>query len=201
MRTLPIFLVMFMTAATLAAGDSKDTVKFAPGPASSYPAKQTNGHVTVAAVAYDTEELAHSAFGKLNPNQYGILPILVIIQNDTDQPLRLEHLQTEYTTADGHHVEATPADEVQTLGGADRPRVPTPSPLPIHRKHKNPLDVWEIDGRSFSAKLLPAHDSVSGFFYFQAEHQPGARFYLTGIKVAATGQDIFYFDFPLERPK
>ena len=166
MRTLPIFLVMFMTAATLAAGDSKDTVKFAPGPASSYPAKQTNGHVTVAAVAYDTEELAHSAFGKLNPNQYGILPILVIIQNDTDQALRLEHLQTEYTTADGHHVEATPADEVQTLGGADRPRVPTPSPLPIHRKHKNPLDVWEIDGRSFAAKLLPAHDSVSRVFLF-----------------------------------
>ena len=40
-----------------------------------------------------------------------------------------------------------------------------------------------------------------GFFYFQAAHEPGARFYLTGIKVAATGQDIFYFDFPLERPK
>lgn len=201
MKALPIFLVMVMTAATLAAGNTKDAVKFAPGPASSYRAKQTNGHVTVAAVAYDTEELAHSAFGKLNPNQYGILPILVIIQNDTDQPLKLEHLQTEYTTADGRHLDATPPDEVQTLGGAQRPNVPTPTPIPIHRKHKNPLDVWEIDGRSFSAKLLPAHDSVNGFFYFQTTHEPGARFYLTGIKVAATGQDIFYFDFPLESPK
>jgi hypothetical protein len=203
MKALLISLIVFMAAAASLADDNKDAGKFSPGPASSYPAKQTNDHVTVAAIAYDTEELAHSAFGKLNPNQYGVLPILVIIQNDTDQVLKLEHLETEYTDVNGRHLEATPSDEVQTLGGAERPGVktPTPIPIPIHKKHKNPLDVWEIDGRSFAAKLLPPHESVHGFFYFQTTHKPGSRFYLTGIKVAATGQDIFYFDFPLENPK
>ena len=163
--------------------------------------KQTNDHVTVAVVAYDTEELAHTAFGKLNPNQYGVLPVLVIIQNDTDQALKLDHLDVEYTSADGRNVEATPADEVQTLGGAERPNVPVGRPIPIHRKHKNPLDVWEIDGRSFAAKLLPPHESANGFFYFQTTHRPGSKFYLTGIKVASTGQDIFYFEIPLQSPK
>jgi len=201
MRALLISLIMFMAAATLLADNSKDTSKFSPGPASSYPAKQTNDHVTVAAIAYDTEELAHSAFGKLNPNQYGVLPVLVIIQNDTDQVLKLDHLETEYTGVDGRHVEATPADEVQTLGGVERPHVNTPTPLPIHRKHKNPLDVWEIDGRGFAAKLLPPHESVNGFFYFQTTHQPGSKFYLTGIKVASTGQDVFYFEIPMGNPK
>ena len=203
MRALLISLVIFMAAAASLADTNKDAGKFAPGAASSYPSKQTNDHVTVAAIAYDTEELAHSAFGKLNPNQYGVLPILVIIQNDTDQVLKLEHLETEYTDVNGRHLEATPSDEVQTLGGAERPGVktPTPIPIPIRKKHKNPLDVWEIDGRSFAAKLLPPHESVHGFFYFQTTHKPGSRFYLTGIKVAATGQDIFYFDFPLENPK
>src|ERR1700678_1241037 len=184
MRALLISLILFMAVATLAA-DNKDPAKFSPGPASSYPAKQTNDHVTVAATAYDTEELAHSAFGKLNPNQYGVLPILVIIQNDTDQVLKLDHLEAQYTGVDGRHIDATPADEVQTLGGPERPNVPVGSPIPIHRKHKNPLNVWEIDGRSFSAKLLPAHESVHGFFYFQTAHQPGSKFFLTGIKVAA----------------
>jgi hypothetical protein len=204
MKALLISLIMFMAAATLLADNSKDAGKFSPGPAASYPAKQTNDHVTVAAIAYDTEELAHSAFGKLNPNQYGVLPVLVIIQNDTDQVLKLDHLETEYTGVDGRHVEATPADEVQTLGGTERPRLPgggSPIPIPIHRKHKNPLDVWEIDGRSFAAKLLPAHESANGFFYFQTAHRPGSKFYLTGIKVAATGQDVFYFEIPLENPK
>jgi hypothetical protein len=186
---------------TLAADTNKDAGKFSPGPASSYPAKQTNNHVTVAVVAYDTEELTHTAFGKLNPNQYGVLPVLVIIQNDTDQALKLDHLETEYTGIDGRHLEATPAGEVQTLGGTERPNVPTASPIPIRRKHKNPLDVWEIDGRSFSAKLLPPHESVNGFFYFQTTHRPGSKFYLTGIKVAATGQDVFYFEIPMEVPK
>jgi hypothetical protein len=201
MRALLISLIMFMAAATLAADNNKDAGKFSPGPASSYPAKQTNDHVTVAAIAYDTEELAHSAFGKLNPNQYGVLPVLVIIQNDTDQALKLDHLETEYTGADGRHLEATPADEVQTLGGTERPHVPVARPIPIHRNHKNPLDVWEIDGRSFSAKLIPPHESANGFFYFQTAHQPGSKFFLTGIKVAATGRDILYFEIPLENPK
>jgi len=187
--------------ATLAADNNKDAAKFSPGPASSYPAKQTNDHVTVAAVAYDTEELAHTAFGKLNPNQYGVLPVLVIIQNDTDQALKLEHLDAEYTLVDNRQVEATPSTEVQTLGGTDRPKVPVASPIPIHRKHKNPLDVWEIDGRSFAAKLLPPHESVNGFFYFQTTHRPGSKFYLSGIKVAATGQEVLYFEFPLQNPK
>src|SRR5580692_5941065 len=201
MRALLSSLILFMAAVTVAAQSSKDAGKFSPGPASSYPAKQTNDHVTVAVVAYDTEELAHTAFGKLNPNQYGVLPVLVIIQNDTDQALKLEHLDAEYTMVDNRQLEATPATEIQTLGGTDRPNVPVAAPIPIHRKHKNPLDVWEIDGRSFAAKLLPPHESANGFFYFQTAHRPGSKFYLTGIKVAATGQDLFYFEIPLETPK
>jgi hypothetical protein len=185
----------------LLADSPKDAAKFSPGPASSYPAKQTNDRVTVAIDAYDTEELAHTAFGKLNPNQYGVLPVLVIIQNDTDQALKLDHLEVDYTGADNARVEATPPDEVRTLGGVAEPNVPVGRPIPIHKKHKNPLDVWEIEGRAFAAKLIPAHESASGFFYFQTSHRPGSKFYLTGVKVASTGQDIFYFEIPLENPK
>jgi hypothetical protein len=198
---LPIMAGLFFGGVTLVADASKDAAKFSPGPVSSYPAKQTNDHVTVAVAAYDTEELAHTAFGKLNPNQYGVLPVLVIIQNDTDQALKLDHLEVDYTGVDGSRVEATPAEEVKTLGGVERPNVPVARPIPLGRKHKNPLNVWEIDGRAFAAKLLPPHESANGFFYFQTTHRPGSKFYLTGIKVAATGQDVFYFEFPMENPK
>jgi hypothetical protein len=207
MRALLICLnlfmaVLFLGEGTLVADNAKDAAKFSPGPASSYRTKQTNDRVTVAVVPYDTEDLAHMAFGKLNPNQYGVLPVLVIIQNDTDQALKLEHLDAEYAGIDGRQVEATPADEVQTLGGTDRPNIQTTTnPLPKLHKHKNPLDVWEIDGRSFAAKLLPPHEEAHGFFYFQTTHRPGSKFYLSGIKVAATGQDIIYFEIPLDNPK
>src|SRR5580698_10453423 len=142
MRALSISLVIFMAAATLPADNNKDAGKFSPGPASSYPAKQTNDHVTVAAIAYDTEELAHTAFGKLNPNQYGILPVLAIIQNDTDEALKLDRIEVQYTEVNGKHLDATPASDVQTLGGASRPRVPVATPIPLPKKNKNPLNVW-----------------------------------------------------------
>jgi len=188
-----------MAAAVSLADNKKSDGKFSPGPIASYPAKQTNDNVTVAVAAYDTEELAHTAFGKLDPNQYGVLPVLVIIQNDTDQALKLDRLEVQYTGVDGRHVDATPAQEVQVLGGAERPRMPSGSPLPPLRKHKNPLNTFEIEGRSFAAKLLPPHESANGFFYFQTSYRPGAKFYLTGAKFAASGKDIFYFEIPLDR--
>src|SRR5579871_2146322 len=100
MRTLWICL-MVVTAAALLLADKKSDSKFSPGPVSSYSAKQTNDNVTVAVSAYDTEDLAHTAFGKLDPNQYGVLPVLVIIQNDTDQALKLDRMDVEYTTVGG----------------------------------------------------------------------------------------------------
>jgi len=185
------------TSAVLLFADKKNEGKFSPGPASSYQNKQTNDKVTVAVTAYDTEELAHTAFGKLDPNQYGVLPVLVIIQNDTDQALKLDHLEVDYTGIDGRDVEATPAADVQVLNGGMKPHMPTGTPLP-HREKKNPLNVLEIESRSFSAKMLPAHDSASGFFYFQTDHRPGAKFFLTGIKEAASGKDFFYFEIPID---
>lgn len=195
MKTLWTCLMVFTVSALLLA-DKKSDGKFSPGPVSSYSAKQTNDNVTVAVSAYDTEELAHTAFGKLDPNQYGVLPVLVIIQNDTDQAMKLDHLEVEYTSVDRQHVEATPPSEVQTLGGGRRPSLPNGTP--IHIKHKSPLNTWEIEGRGFAAQMLPAHESANGFFYFQTEHRPGAKFYLTGIKVASTGKDILYFEIPLD---
>ncbi len=184
--------------------DKKVEGKFSPGPASSYSTKQTNDKVTVAVTAYDTEELAHTAFGKLDPNQYAVLPVLVIIQNDTDQALKLDRLEAQYTGVDGRRVDATPAADIQVLGGSPRPKLTGgnagPIPLP-RRKYKNPLNTVEIEGRAFAPRILPAHEAANGFFYFQTEHRPGARLYLTGVKEASTGKDILYFEIPLDYHK
>jgi hypothetical protein len=185
-------------AAMLQAADKKNDGKFSPGQASSYKSKQTNDKVTVAVVPYDTEELAHTAFGKLDPNEHGVLPVLVIIQNDTDQALKLDRLDVEYTGVDRQRVEATPPDEVQTLGGGRPPKLPNGTPLP-RIKHKSALNTWEIEGRAFGAKMLPPHESASGFFYFQISHRPGSKFYLSGIQEAATGKPLLFFEIPLDK--
>jgi len=99
----------------------KDAPKFTIGPASSYPAHQTSEKVTIAAVPYTSEEQVRLAFGKVDPNKYGILPVLVVIQNDTGQALRLDAMRVEYVTSDRTHMDATPAKDVPYLRGALEP--------------------------------------------------------------------------------
>jgi hypothetical protein len=199
MKLLWIAAMCVTVLAVSWADDKKDDSRFSPGPASSYTSKQTNESITIAAVPYDTDELAHKAFGKLNPYQHGVLPILVIIQNDTPDALKLDHLQLEYMGLHGDRVENTPADDVQYVGSAPKqpgPRTVGPIPTGVFKK-KNPLAEWEITGRAFSVKMLPAHESANGFFYFQANNAPGAKLYMTGITVASTGKGILYFEIPL----
>lgn len=200
MKPFSLLPAVLMLAAP-AFADKKDEAKFAPGPAASYASKQTNENVTIGLKPYDTEELAHSAFGKLNPYQYGILPILVIVQNDTNEALRLDGMRVKYTDYDGTEIDATPAADVPfAVDNPRRPGNPVPLPIPpeLRRKHKSPLSGPEIQTRAFAARMLPAHESAYGFFYFQAHHRPGSSVYINGLKQASSGKELFYFDIPLK---
>lgn len=189
-----VFLLLLTVAIAFAAEEKK----FEPKPASAYPTKQVQGKVTVAAVPYVNDDEIRSAFGKSNPYKNGVLPVLVIIQNDSDQALRLD-LDAEYEDANSRHIHAISTRDILAAGpGPKRPSVGPSSPLPIpRRKKENPLKAWEIEGLAFSARMVPPHDSVHGFFYFQTKLEPSSQLYLTGLSEAKTGKELFYFEIPL----
>ncbi len=193
-------LGLFLLSIAALAGADKDKQAFDPGRATAYPSKQTVSNVTIAAVPYQTDEQARAAFGKKNPYHYGILPVLIIIENDTNQTINLENMKVEYVGPDRSHLEATPAAEVRYSKGAPKPSVMT-GPIPTGpkiKRNKNPLDTWEIEGRAFAARMLPAGQRASGFYYFQTGMRRNSQIYLTGIREASTGKDLFYFEIPLE---
>lgn len=151
---------------------------------------------------FDTPEKARSAFGKANPNEYGILPLLLVIQNDSPRALDLNQMRVEYIAPDRQRIDATPASDVRYLRGVERPPVTgteprTRFPVPTARGKKNPLDTWEIDGRAFAARMLPPGESAHGFFYFQVRHRPEAKIYITGVREAGTQRELLYFEIPL----
>jgi hypothetical protein len=180
---------------------AKEQPKFVPGPASSYASKQTVDKLTVAAIAYDTEEVAKTAFGKVDPNHYGILPILVVMDYTGDKALYLENMTVRYVAPDGSHIEATPAADVPFVIAPKRPNMGGPtSPVPLPRRgKKNPLNSWELQGRAFVVKMLPPHQSAYGFFYFHTAHFNSSQLYITGIREASTGKELFYFEIPLRK--
>jgi hypothetical protein len=192
-------LALFLSISAAFAAD-KDSQAFRAGPAGSYEHHQTQSGMTIGADPYNTPEKEKTAFGKLDLYQNGVLPVLVVMQNDSGRAIRLENLKVEYVGPTGNHVDATPAAEVRFVRG---PSAPSPVPTPTERipgigKKKNPLNAWEVEGRAFAAKMLPAGNAASGFFYFQTGLQRGSEIYLSGLAEAATGQELFYFDIPLK---
>jgi hypothetical protein len=192
-----LLLLGLVASISTTVGLDKDK-KFAPPPVSSIEAKVTNDGVTVAAVPYNTAEQAKTAFGKLNPYQHGILPVLMIIQNDSKKAIRLDRMKIEYIDRDRTRLDNTPAAEVPYVKGPTRPSF-NPSPIPgVKLGKKNPLAAEEIELRAWAAKMLPPGETAHGFVYFQTGHRPGAKLYVTGLEDAGSGKELFYFDVPLD---
>ena len=188
-----------MLSIVAALGADKEK-QFQAAPVDSYPCRQTIEKVTIAADPFDKQEKTSQAFGKLDPNRYGILPVLVVIRNGGAAALSLEAVRVEYITESRNKIEATPARDVPRTLGSKQPKVySAPLPIPRTSRGKNPLATWEIEGRAFSAKMLPPGESASGFFYFQAPHHAGSVLYITGIREAASGRELFYFEIPLDK--
>ncbi len=161
--------------------------------------RQTNDKVTIAVDPYASGDKVKLAFNKLDPYRYGVLPVLVVIQNDSDQTLSLDRMRVVYNGPNRRQVVATAAEDVKYLRGANRPGViPGPTGGIKVVSKKNPLNNAEIEGRAFIAKMVPPGHSASGFFYFDTAMQPGPTVYMSGIAEARTGRELLFFEVPLQ---
>lgn len=193
-------LILLTSIAAFAA--DTDHARFDPGPAANYPNHQTSSGVTVAASAFETDDQARPAFGKVNPYKYGVLPVLVVIENKSKDAIRADRIAVQYVSPDRNEIDDTPARELPYLQGAKVPKA-VASPLPmgipgIGRKKTAPLAEWEIEGRAFAAKMIPPGESANGFFYFQTGHRTGSKLVVSGLRDANSGQELLYYELKLE---
>ena len=200
MRPGTRFVISSITLAVAfaAAGAGGGDKEFHSGAADSY-AHQSADHVTIGAKPYNTEELTTEAFGKrADLLRYGVLPVLVVIENNRDVAMDLRDIEVNLVAADGRHATSINPEDIPFLAkhGHKAPPVQSPIPLP---KRGNPLTAPEIVTRAFAAKMLPPGDSASGFFYFEAHSETGDKLYVNGLRDARSGREILYFEFPLER--
>lgn len=192
-------LLLFVSIAA-AFGADNDKTKFEVRKVAEYPHRQTSEKVTIAAEPFVTDDQAHLAFGKVNPYRFGILPVLIVIENNGPDAVRIDRAKWFYNLPDGMRVEATPAQDVKYINGAKEPGL-VPGPFGgIHvKKIKNgPLAEWEIEGRALAAKMLPAGQSASGFVYFQVPlASAAATVVIEGLANPVTGKELYYFEIPM----
>ena len=192
---IPSIALVGALTALLALPDDKT---FHPGAALSY-AHQTSDQVTIGAKPFNTEELTAEAFGKkADLLKYGVLPVLVVIENKRGEALDLRDVEVNLVGTDGRHVAAVNPEDIPFLGTAGKHPGMSPVRIPLPKK-KNPLNAPEIVIRAFSAKMLAPGDSANGFFYFEARSEAGDKLYMNGLRDARSGQEILYFEFPFEK--
>ncbi len=186
---------------TLAALD-----RFEAKPAEEYSQKQSQGAVTVAVEAYPDKTASKEIFGKAEPNEHGVLPVLVVISNKSDHAIKLENLTVRYVPSPGQEgIEAMRGADLTMFqpGGAQpkQRRIPVIGTTTKPKVKKGPLARPEIADREWAAPVVPPGVEESGFFFFNVGTggDPVARasIYITGLHDMNAGQDLFYFEIPL----
>lgn len=196
----PEWLLLLLVSIAALLGAASEKTAFEVKPVRDYPHRQTSEKVTIAAEPFETDEQARDAFGKVNPYRFGVLPVLIVIQNDSPNAIRVDRLKLNYILPDRTRIEATPAQDLKYLRGAKQPTgLPGPTGgIKISRAPKNPLAEWEIEGRAFAAKMIPPGQSASGFAYFQVpQSSAAASVYISGLTDVVSGQELYYFEIPM----
>jgi hypothetical protein len=206
-RTLAWFLLIAFVAAN--GFDYKPPEIPPAGHAAKFPQHETHKDeaVTIAIDPYGPEKdsVFHVKF-----YDHRVLPVRLIISNDSDKPLSLMDAQIQFTTAKKAKGEPLTKEDVErAIGNSVEPQdrssagLPLPVPIPRRKPKRLPKDSdEEIDYLIFKAKAVEPHNTQSGFLFFDVSgvQQPliGSHILFTGIR-NGDGQELFYFDIPLQK--
>lgn len=191
-----------------AAKDEKSFVMPKPADAKTYPAHDTSEKekVTVAADPYDLLDKTQRVF-RIKYKEEGLLPVLLIVTNDADQPVALTDMQVELVTRKRVRIAPATEDDIYRRIARQPMRGDQPSsnPLPFPRKVRRSLkkeEMQEVQDSRFGAKAVEAHATQAGFFFFDVENidnpLAGAHLYVSGLR-NSRGQELIFFDIPLEK--
>jgi hypothetical protein len=174
-------------------------------PAKTYPAHDEHPMeaLTVAVDPYDVPE--KTGIFSIHYRDIGMLPLLLVITNDGDQPVALAELKAQLVTAD--RTKLSPAGPDDVFRRLSRPSASTnryPLPFPT-KKVKGGISKearGEIENSQFAAKAVEPHSTQLGFLFFDVEGisapLAGAHFYLTGVR-DSKGAEVMYFEVSLEK--
>lgn len=174
-------------------------------PAFSFPAHDHHSteNVTVAVDPYDTADKEGIFLVKYKEHE--LLPVLLIITNDSDAPIQLADMKAELVTGD--RTKLTPDNEDDIVRRISHPNAsgthyPIPFPTKKAKGGVNSKEMDEIQSAQFRAKAVEPRSSQIGFLFFDVSDisspLAGARFYLTGVR-NSSGNDLMYFEVPLDK--
>jgi len=208
MKRLALALIPLLLAPAAHADKARKPVP--PQPASTYASNDTHQRVTIAAEPGDTKETRPDT--RLDYFAHNLLPIRVIVTNDTDKPVTLDDARIHFITADNAVIPAATLDDLQrrmfTIKGATGKKIPLPLPLPPITVHQNVDQKITDDDNDFGfqSTTVPPHATVAGYLYYDMQDvdQPflkNATLELRKVRFQDNADYIDSFEIPLHPTK
>jgi hypothetical protein len=149
----PVAVLLF--ALPLAAHADKARKPVPPQPASTYACNDTHQRVTIAAEPGDTKETRPDT--RLDYFSHGLMPMRIIVTNDTDKPVTLDDARIHFITASNAVIPAATLDDLQRRMFSLKSATGTKVPLPLIPVTVGKKDVDENRGRRQRLRLPDHH--------------------------------------------
>jgi hypothetical protein len=199
---LTVFLLSFSALAVHAADKSAPPAK----PAAEYAAHDAHPdeHVTIAADPCDDPKRCD--FFRLPYIQHALLPVRVIITNDSDHALSLDDARMQFISARNDTIPAATEDEINrrlfTIKNAEGTKIPI-IPKTIHRPVDKKIAQDDQDFGFKSTRVQP-HSTLAGYLFYDIKDldDPAlkdAEIYVKMIHTIDGSDQLFAFSIPLDK--
>lgn len=160
--------------------------------------------VTIAAEPCDDPK--DCSFFRLGYIQHGLLPVRVIITNDSDHPLSLDEARMQFISAANDKLPAATDDDINrrlfTIKSAEGTKVPI-IPITIH----HPVDkkiLQDDEDFGFKTSRVEPHSTLSGYLFYDVKQldDPAlkhAELYVKMVYTADNKDQLFAFSIPFDK--
>jgi hypothetical protein len=201
-RILP--LLFFMTLPASAADHKPPAVQ----PATAFAAVETHERekVVIAAEPYETRE--KEAIFRVDYLSHGVMPVRLIVTNNSDRPISLREARIHFLTAAGDKIQAAEPEDVERLmtrKEREGSRIPLPGGIPsikLKAKASNKEIEQDFDTFEFSALVVEPHTTRAGFLFYDVSglDRPlhGATLLVRKL-LDADGNELFAFEISFDK--
>ena len=163
-----------------------------------------NEHVTIAAEPCDDPKAC--SFFRLPYIQHDLLPVRVVITNDSDAALSLEDARIQFISANNDKIPAATEDDINrrlfTIKSAEGTKIPI-IPITIH----HPVDKkisQDDDDFGFKSTVVHPHTTQAGYLFYDIKNldEPalkGAELYVKMVHTLDNTKELFAFSIPFDK--
>lgn len=195
-------------AVALAASAAWAAEKSAPEArrATEYTAHETHPDEHVTLAAEPCEDAKDCPFFRIKYQEHGLLPIRLIITNDSDHTLSLDEARMQFISAANDKLPAATPDDINrrlfTIKNARGTKIPV-IPITVH----HPVDKKILDDDKefgFKTTTVAPHSTLAGYLIYDVKQLDDpvlqhAELYVKMIRTKDGNQELFAFSIPFDK--